>query len=80
MLQKGEIIYWSRVISSADYFEIHELKIRTVTDEYFVAFDIDKRGTKQAFLFYYNDLEKIIFKNRKDAVKKLKELRKAYYK
>ena len=64
------------MIANADYFEVHELKIRTVTDDYFVG--IDKEGTRQAYLFYFNDVNKIIFKDRKKAVKKINELRKVY--
>ena len=48
-------------------YDVCELKIRTVTDTYFVG--TDKRD-KKAYLFSYNAVGKYIFSNRKDAVEK----------
>ena len=48
-------------------YDVCELKIRTVTDTYFVG--TDKRD-KRAYLFSYNAVGKYIFSNRKDAVDK----------
>ena len=48
-------------------YDVCELKIRTVTDTYFVG--TDKRD-KRAYLFSYNAVGKCIFSNRKDAVEK----------
>ena len=49
-------------------YDVCELKIRTVTDTYFVG--MDKRD-KRAYLFSYNTVGKYIFSNRKDAVEKV---------
>ena len=48
MINKGQIVYYARILPSVDIFEILELKIRTVEDDYFVGTD---NNTQQAFLF-----------------------------
>lgn len=72
-LKKGELIYWSRYLPNAGVFNVIDLKIRTVTDTYFVGIDIKD---KHAYLFYYSDLDKIVFMNRKDALKNCAETEK----
>lgn len=55
---------------------MHKLKISTITKEFFVA--VDKEGFNQSYLFYYRDIDKIIFKNKNEAIKRINELRQAY--
>ena len=54
-------------------FEVCELIIRTVEDDYFVG--SDKRD-RHAYLLRYTDLDKIVFKDRKTALNKVKEAEK----
>ena len=63
----GDIVYYARIIPTLGIYDVCELKIRTVTDTYFVG--MDKRD-KRAYLFSYNTVGKCIFSNRKDAVEK----------
>ena len=63
----GEIVYYARIMPTLGIYDVCELKIRTVTDTYFVG--TDKRD-KRAYLFSYNAVGKCIFSNRKDAVEK----------
>ena len=60
-------IYYARIMPTLGIYDVCELKIRTVTDTYFVG--TDKRD-KRAYLFSYNVVGKCIFSNRKDAVGK----------
>lgn len=69
VINKGDILYYSRVNPKAGIYDLCELKIRTVTDTYFVG--VDKKD-KQAHIFGYNALNSIVFENRKDALNKLK--------
>ena len=64
----GDIVYYARIIPTLGIYDVCELKIRTVTDTYFVG--MDKRD-KRAYLFSYNTVGKCIFSNRKDAVEKV---------
>ena len=64
----GDIVYYARIMPTLGTYDVCELKIRTVTDTYFVG--TDKRD-KRAYLFSYNAVGKYIFSNRKDAVEKV---------
>ena len=64
----GDIVYYARIMTTLGIYDVCELKIRTVTDTYFVG--TDKRD-KRAYLFSYNAVGKCIFSNRKDAVEKV---------
>ena len=63
----GNTIYYARIMPTLGIYDVCELKIRTVTDTYFVG--TDKRD-KRAYLFSYNAVGKCIFSNIKDAVEK----------
>ena len=64
----GDIVYYARIMPTLGIYDVCELKIRTVSDTYFVG--TDKRD-KRAYLFSYNAVGKCIFSNRKDAVEKV---------
>lgn len=72
-MNKRDIVYYTRIFPNVNMYELDELKIRTVTDDYFVG--IEKRS-KQAFLFQYSDIGKVIFIDRQDALRKVKEAEK----
>lgn len=72
-LKQKDIIYYSRIIPSASLYDVCELKVRTIEDNWLVA--VDKRD-KHAYLFYDNDLNKTIFIDRKDALNRVKEAEK----
>ena len=73
VINKGDILYYSRVNPKAGIYDLCELKIRTVTDTYFVG--IDKKD-KQAHIFGYNALNSIVFENRAEALNKVKQAQK----
>ena len=64
----GDVVYYARIMPTLGIYDVCELKIRTITDTYFVG--MDKRD-KRAYLFSYNAVGKYIFSNRKDAVEKV---------
>ena len=74
-LKKNDIVYYTRIIPSVGIYEVCELKIRTVKDTYFVG--LDERD-KHACLFSEKHLDKMVFKNKKEALKVIKELKKKY--
>ena len=69
-LKKKDTLYYARIIPSSSVYDICEIIVRTIEDNWFVG--IDKRD-KHAYLFYYADINKIIFPDRKQALEKIKE-------
>jgi hypothetical protein len=73
MLKKGQIVYYARIMPTVGIYEVLELKLRTVTGEYFVG---TEKREKHAYLFGYSTLGKYIFEDRQDALKVVKEAEK----
>lgn len=67
-LKRKDIIYYARIIPTSSVYEVCELIIRTVENNWFAG--IDKRD-KRAYIFSDSDIDKVVFKNRKDALKKV---------
>lgn len=67
-LNKGNKVYYARIIESSNIFDVLELKIRTVQDDWFVG--IEKRD-KQAFLFQESDIGIRLFLDRDEALDKV---------
>lgn len=72
-LKKSDIVYHARIYPTLGIYDLDELKIRTVTEDYFVGLE---KKEKKAFLFPYSSIGKTIFLNRKDALNKIKEAEK----
>lgn len=72
-MKKGDIVYYTRIIPSVGIYDLLELKIRTVADEYFAG--MEKRD-KQIFLFNYSDINKIVFEDRRKALSIVKNAEK----
>lgn len=66
---KGSVMYNARIIPNVGIFEILELKIRTVTDEWFVGVDKDSR---RAHLYPMSAINETVFEKREDALKRVK--------
>lgn len=61
-LKKKDIVYYARIIPSVGIYEVCELKIRTVEDNYFVGID---KHDKHAYLLTNDTIDKTVFKDRK---------------
>lgn len=68
----GDMIYYARILPYFGICDVYDLKIRTVSDNWFVG--TEKKG--QAFLFSGNDIGNIVFLDRDDAVYKAKKYEK----
>lgn len=66
----GDTLYFARIIPRLGMYDVIDLKVRTVKDDYFAC--IDKRD-KKSYLFSYNNINDTIFIYRRDAVKKVKD-------
>ena len=69
-LRKSDIVYHTRIHPSLGIYDLDELVIRTVAEEFFVG--IEKKE-KRAFLFPYSSINKTVFVKRQDALNKIKE-------
>lgn len=68
-IKKSDVIYYARVMPTVGLYEIVELKVRTVAEDYIVGID---KNTKHAFMFYFDDINRTIFFDRNEALKVVK--------
>ena len=73
MLEKGQIVYYARIIENVGIYDVLELKIRTVADTYFVG---TEKNSKHAYLLSNSYLNETVFYDRKQALKIVKEAEK----
>ena len=64
-IRKGVVLYYARILRPAGMYEVIELLTRTVEDDYFVGVD---KHDKHAYLFSYNNLNKLIFSDRQECL------------
>jgi len=72
-LTKGQKLYYARALDTVGIFEVVDLKVRTVEEDWFVGVD---NKTKQAYLFSNNALNKDVFFTRSEAVCKAEDAEK----
>ena len=72
-LRVGNILYYARIMPKVGVYDVCELIVRTLGDNWFVG--LDKRD-KRAYLFSYNDLNKRVYVNRKCALAIVQEAEK----
>lgn len=72
-LNKGDKLYYARILPYVGTYEVCDMNIRTATDTYFVG--VDKRD-KRAYLFGYSSLGKEVFEDRKEALDAVHEAEK----
>ena len=72
-IKQNDVVYYARIMPKLSIYDVHDLKIRSTKDTYFVGVDV---RNKHSFIFSYKDINKVIFLNRGDAVLKVKEAEK----
>ena len=72
-IKKSDLVYYARIIPTSGTYEVIDLKVRTVADDFLVG--IENR-TKHAYLLYIKDIGRIVFFDRKEALKVVKEAEK----
>ena len=63
-----DVLYYARIIPRVGIFDVCQLKIRTVKEDYFVGCD---KVDKHAYLFSYSDFGEVVFHDRKQALDKV---------
>lgn len=74
-MKKKDKVYFTRIIPDSGIFDLCELTIRTIAEDWFVG--VDKRD-KHAYLIEKDKIEKTVFADRNSALRKLKEAEKIY--
>lgn len=69
-LERGDKVYFARVLPPLGYYEIHEVVMINKNDEYCTA---TEQKTKQTFLFMLKDVTERLYIDRSEALKYLKE-------
>lgn len=64
-INKGDMVYYARIQKKNGTYDLCELKVRTVDEDYFCG--VDKKD-KRAYLFGYNALGDYVFQTRKEAL------------
>lgn len=64
-MQKKDKLYYARILPSTGTYEVCELTVRTVEEDYFVG--VDKRD-KHAYLLPYFEIDKTAFVDRQVAL------------
>lgn len=75
-VRKNDIFYYTRVIPNCGIYDVLEIKIRSVYEDYFVG--IEKRD-KHVFLFYYSNIDKIFKANEAEKNKRKIVSEETYY-
>ena len=70
-LKVGDVIYYARVLHKCAIYDVYELNVVTVKDNYFTG--CDSKRTKQTFIFNTNDLGSIVFTDRDECLSLVKE-------
>lgn len=60
-----DTLYYARIIPTVGIFDVCQLIVRTVTDDYFVGCD---KVDKHAYLLHFSDLNETVFRSRKQAL------------
>lgn len=71
----GERIYFARAVPLCDIYDVIELNVRTVKNNWFVGVDTN---THQAFPFDTSDIGTLIFSTQKEAENIVKAAKKKY--
>lgn len=69
MLQKGQKVYYARIMPTVGLYEVDELKLRTIEEQWFVG---TEASTKHAYLFDMSELNKTVLEDRDVALKLVK--------
>ena len=72
-LKKSDLVYYARILPTSGLYEVIDLKVRTVVDDFFVGIE---KNTKHAYIFKISDINKIVFFDRKTALNVVKEAEK----
>ena len=72
-MNKGDKIYYARIIQNVGIYEVIDLKVRMISDDWFSA---TEKRTHKAFIFSNKDIGVIVFTNREQTLELVLEAEK----
>ena len=66
---KGDLLFYAQILPNIGEFNVIDLKVRCVGDTWF---SCTEKISKKAYIFNNDDLDKVVFDNRLDALMKAK--------
>lgn len=72
-MNKGDKIYYARIIRNVGIYEVYDLKVRMVEDDWFSA---TEKRTHKAFIFSNKDIGLTVFTDREQALQLVLEAEK----
>ena len=72
-IQKGDALYFARIMPSFGYYEIHDVILVTKYDDHCSVCELK---TKQSFLFNLKTLQEQLYVDREEALTYLKDMKK----
>ena len=72
-MNKGDKVYFARIIPNVGLYEVLDLKIRMVESDWFSA---TEKRTNKAYIFSNKNINNKVFMKREDALKIVKEAEK----
>lgn len=64
-IKKKDILYYAQILPKVGIYNVCEMIVCTLYEDYFAC--MDKREKKR-YLFYYSDIDKILFANKLEAL------------
>ncbi len=74
-IEKGSVVYYTRVFPNTGTYDLCELRVRTVMDNWFCG--VDKKD-KRAYLISFNEINENVFEDRKIALKRIHNAEQKY--
>ena len=74
-IQKGDSLYFARIMPSFGYYEIHDVVLVTKYDDHCSVCELK---TKQSFIFNLKTLQDQLYVDREEASTYLKDMKKKY--
>lgn len=74
-INKGDIVYYTRVFPNTGTYDLCELRVRTVMDNWFCG--VDKKD-KRAYLLGFNEIDENVFDDRSIALKRIHNAEQKY--
>lgn len=75
MIEKGDVVYYTRIFPDVGVYDLCELKVRTVMDSWFCG--VDKKD-KRAYLLGFNEIDNNVFDDRKVALRRIHNAEQKY--
>ena len=75
VINRGDKLFWARIVPCCGIYEVHDLHVRTVGKDYYVGVD---KHDKHAYLLGFNEVDENVFDNRLIALRRIHNAEQKY--